>query len=146
MEGEIVGKSESRNDDFDSEIKDRVDSLQNQIIDHKNEPKAAVISEENVGDLDDEKPYNFNMEKYDSFMIDSEDGGLGLSYGSSKLKKAEQKPVKKNPMDVIQDIFRSKPTVQKAPEKSQTLSKKVRREIFDKFADTPGGASRNLLS
>jgi hypothetical protein len=48
-----------------------------------------VISEENVGDLDDDKPYNFNMEKYDSFMIDSEDGGLGLSYGSSKLKKAE---------------------------------------------------------
>ena len=89
MEWEIVGKSESRNDDFDSEIKDRVDSLQNQILDHKNEPKAAVISEENVGDLDDDKPYNFNMEKYDSFMIDSEDGGLGLSYGSSKLKKAE---------------------------------------------------------
>jgi CRISPR/Cas system-associated protein Cas7 (RAMP superfamily) len=29
IEGEIAGKSESKNDDFDSEIKDRVDSLQN---------------------------------------------------------------------------------------------------------------------
>jgi hypothetical protein len=48
-----------------------------------------VISEENIGSLDDEKPYNFNMEKYDSFMIDSEDGGLGLSYGSNKFKKAD---------------------------------------------------------
>jgi hypothetical protein len=27
IEGEIAGKSESKNDDFDSEIKDRVDSL-----------------------------------------------------------------------------------------------------------------------
>jgi hypothetical protein len=34
IEGEIVGKSESKNDDFDSEIKDRVDSLQNQMLDH----------------------------------------------------------------------------------------------------------------
>jgi len=50
------------------------------------------------------------MEKYDSFMVDSEDGGLGLSYGSSKMKKAEQKVVKRNPMDVIHDIFRSKPS------------------------------------
>jgi hypothetical protein len=51
------------------------------------------------------------MEKYDSFMVESEDGGLGLSYGSNKLKKAEQKVAKRNPMDVIHDIFRSKPTV-----------------------------------
>jgi hypothetical protein len=48
-------------------------------------------------------------------------------------------------MDVINDIFRGKPQVQKPVEKSQPLSKIVRRQIFDNFTET-GGASRNLLS
>jgi hypothetical protein len=43
------------------------------------------------------------MEKYDSFMAESED--LGLSYGSSKFKNADKK---RNPMDLIHDIFRGK--------------------------------------
>jgi hypothetical protein len=89
-----VGKSESKNDDFDSEIKDRVDSLQNNMLDKSNVSRPNISqAEEDIGDLDDESgtPYNFNMEKYDSFMVESEDGTLGLSYGSNKLKYAEKK-------------------------------------------------------
>ena len=84
------------------------------------------------------------MEKYDSFMVDSEDGGLGLSYGSSNKMNAEKKYVKRNPMDVIHDIFRGKAS-QKTQEKSKPLSKIVKRQIFDNFAES-GGASKNLLS
>jgi hypothetical protein len=102
-----------------------------------------VICEEDIGSLDDDdKPFNFNMEKYDSFMVESEDG-LGLSYGSNKLRNAENKN-KRNPMDLISDIFRGKPK-QENDLKSRPLSKMVRRQVFDNFAET-SSASRNLLS
>ena len=83
-----------------------MDSLQNNFLGHSDLHKI-VNADENISDLDDEKPFNFNMEKYDSFMLDSEDG-LGLSYGSSKLKNAAKENVKRNPMDVIYDICRGK--------------------------------------
>jgi hypothetical protein len=57
------------------------------MLDHHSFSKP-LIPDEDLGSIDsDEKPFNFNMEKYDSFMFDSEDG-LGLSYGSNKLKNA----------------------------------------------------------
>jgi hypothetical protein len=58
------------------------------MLDHHSFSKP-LIADEDLGSIDsDEKPFNFNMEKYDSFMFDSEDGGLGLSYGSNKFKNA----------------------------------------------------------
>jgi hypothetical protein len=57
------------------------------MLDHHSFSKP--LPDEDIGDIDsDDKPFNFNMEKYDSFMVDSEDGGLGLSYSSNKLKNA----------------------------------------------------------
>jgi hypothetical protein len=43
------------------------------------------------------------MEKMDSLMIDSEDGGLGLSYGSQKFKRGLSEE-RKDPMEVIYQI------------------------------------------
>lgn len=139
MDGEINLKNESRNDDLDSEIKDRVDSLQNHdgagagvILDSR-----GPIAEEEAGDLDNDGPYNFKMEQMDSFM-DSDEGGLGLSHGSHKFRKNSGEQFK-NPMDVVHQVCKGK-----NDGKSMPLSRMVRRQIYDNFAES-SGASKNLL-
>ena len=75
MESRIPG---GKNID-DSEYLDKVESLKCKAKELKNEIESDRTSQ----------PYNFKMEKIDSFMMDSEDG-LGLTNGSSKFGKTEK--------------------------------------------------------
>ena len=98
----------------DSENKDQVRSLQQ---------NDEILS-------DDAQPFNFQMEKIDSFMISSDSMGNTLT----SLKG------QRDPSEIVHQIGRSG----NGEEKSKPLSHIVRRQIFNNFTEFKG-ATKNLL-
>jgi len=73
-----------REDGDDSEDNDKVASLENTIGTLKNK----------TSDQDSDKPFNFSVEKFDSFMQENSesDGGKGWTLTKSKLNKLLKEP------------------------------------------------------
>lgn len=50
----------------------------------------------NASDMSSEQPYNFKLEKFDSFMIDSESEGVGNTLNSTTLQQVMKQGDKAN--------------------------------------------------
>lgn len=113
MAGEINNQNLSKDEDLISEIKDRVDSLQNQSANatsRKVSSKEQFLNQSSdvqINDGESDAPFNFRMEQIDSFMIESEDAGN--TYGSYRMRRESGEPPKQT------------------NERSMPLSKMVRR-------------------
>ena len=96
----------------------------------KDEDQQSEIGEDCDADLEDDCPFNFELEKYDSMMFDSEEGNNTLTkFGKSKDISSSKE---------INQIVSSQGHPKK---RSHPLSKNITSEIFDK----PFSASKNLL-
>mmetsp|Transcript_35580 Transcript_35580/g.54388 ORF Transcript_35580/g.54388 Transcript_35580/m.54388 type:complete len:279 (+) Transcript_35580:2997-3833(+) len=114
IDGQIVKEA---NEENASEHKDKVSNL-----------PPNKTNDEETGSLEDQ-PFNFQLEKYDSFMLDSDDT-MGSQF---KLKEKSQG---KQP-DVVASLY------QGHKKRNQLLSKYVNRQPWDKFRPIDG-ASKEL--
>jgi len=125
MDGQIIVKSSEKNDD-ESEHNDHVKSL-NDI-----KKKNGSSPEHDLGSIEDERPFDFQLEKYDSFMVESDDSGIGMTLGSQKFGKKSNERKGASPVPNQQG------------KRNQPLSKYMHRQMFDRFKSIDC-ASKSLL-
>jgi hypothetical protein len=76
--------------DNNEESKDKVECLSsNSFLDRRKSISRNRLSDCDVGNLDDDQPFNFNLERFDSLMVDSDDSYNTFKNIQSNKRKSE---------------------------------------------------------